>query len=947
MVELFTRPVAFASAALVALVTLSGCPDDHGAQTEPKTWSIVASELPAALLSVAGVADDDVWAVGADKGAGPLALHFDGTAWTQVDTGARGSLWWVHPFGKRAAVFGGANANVLLWRDGVFTRLTPPGIAHHTVFGIWGRSATDFYVVGSVASKNGFIWHYDGARLTEVALPADIPTDKGDLPGLFKVWGDREGRVWVVGAKGLVLRSEARGPFEWMPTDTDATLFTVAGHDGQCVIVGGGAKAVLLEESGGALTHKDPANLQLLQGVAFNDAGVGYATGQNGAIYERQDGAWRRVSTGLSVRAQSLHAVWVGPKGSVWAVGGNVLGAGLDGGVLVNLGSVPVAAPTLETTPPVVTACPADDVDPEPGKTIARRWDEQILNAIRRDIPRPGVHARNLYHLASAMWDAWAAYDEGADGVFVDVSREAGDVEAARAEAISYAAYGVLMHRYQPRLSVSGALSQDCFTRFMEKLGYDPADTETAGDSPRALGNLVAQTIIAATVDDGANEAEDYADTTGWSSVNPPLVVEGSAISVVDPSIWQPLILAEAETQNGIPTSAGVQEYIGSNWNLVTPFAMTRANPSDPFHDPGPFPRFDDPEMNAWTVEMVVKASKMDPRFPATIDISPGAFGNNSLGANDGHGHALNPATGQPYAPNVVKLGDFTRTLAEFWADGPRSETPPGHWNTLANAVADSPQLARRIGGEGPELGALEWDVKMYLALNGAVHDAAITAWGIKRVSQGPRPITLVRYKASLGQSSDPRLPRYDAAGIPLVPGVIELITEESSAPGQRHAHLRRYVGEIAVLSWRGEPGDRANEVGGVGWMRGVEWLPYQRRTFVTPAFPGFVSGHSAFSRAGAEVLKEMTGSEYFPGGLGEFRAPKGEYLVFEDGPSETVVLQWATYYDAADQAGQSRLWGGIHIEPDDFVGRALGSMAGADAVAKAKTYFDGSARAD
>ncbi|MCA9516792.1 MAG: vanadium-dependent haloperoxidase [Myxococcales bacterium] len=946
MVQLTSRHALLASLALSAVVTLTGCPDpDDPAPDEARSWSLVATDLPAALLAVGGVAEDDVWAVGADKGAGPLVLHFDGAAWTQVQTGFRGSLWWVHPFSRRSAVFAGANANVLLWRDGVFTRVTPPGIAHHTVFGIWGRSETDFYVVGSVASKNGFIWHYDGATLSEVPLPSDIPTDKGDIPGIFKVWGDGEGRVWVVGGKGLVLRKEGVGPFEHVPTDTDATLFTVAGVDGRCVVVGGGAQAVLLEESGGRLEHKDPANLQLLQGVAFNDAGAGYATGQSGAIYERKGGAWEAVSTGLSIRAQSLHAVWVGPKGSVWAVGGNVLGAGLDGGVLVHLGSAAVPTPEIQATTPAVTTCPADGVDLAPGKSIARRWNEQILNAVRRDIPRPGVHARNLYHLAAAMWDAWAAYDDVADGVFVDDKRAAGDVEAARAEAISYAAYRVLMHRYQPSLAVGGAQSEDCFTKFMEKLGYDPTNEATTGDSPAALGNLIGETIIAATADDGANEADNYKDTTGWTSVNPPLVVEGSAITVVDPSVWQPLILAESETQNGIPTGAGVQGYIGSNWNLVTPFAMTREHPEDLFHDPGPFPAFDDAEMNDWAVEMVVKESKMDPRFDEMIDISPGAFGNNSLGANDGHGHTVNPVTGQPYAPNLVKLSDFSRVLAEFWADGPKSETPPGHWNTLANAVADSAGLARRIGGEGPELGALEWDVKMYLALDGAVHDAAITAWGVKRVSQGPRPITIVRYKASLGQSSNPSLPHYHADGLPLVPGVIELVTAQSSAPGQRHERLARYVGEIAVLGWRGEPGDRASEVGGVDWVRGVEWLPYQRRTFVTPAFPGFVSGHSTFSRAGAEVLTQMTGSAYFPGGLGEFTAPEGSYLVFEDGPSETVVLQWGTYYDASDQAGQSRLWGGIHLQPDDFIGRTLGSMVGADAVAKARTYFDGTAR--
>jgi hypothetical protein len=88
-----------------------------------------------------------------------------------------------------------------------------------------------------------------------------------------------------------------------------------------------------------------------------------------------------------------------------------------------------------------------------------------------------------------------------------------------------------------------------------------------------------------------------------------------------------------------------------------------------------------------------------------------------------------------------------------------------------------------------------------------------------------------------------------------------------------------------------------------------------------------------------------LTGSPYFPGGLAEFVAPASTFLTFEKGPTKTVRLQWASYSDASDEAGQSRLWGGIHIVPDDFVGRRIGSRVGQSAVAKAKTYYDGSAK--
>jgi hypothetical protein len=71
--------------------------------------------------------------------------------------------------------------------------------------------------------------------------------------------------------------------------------------------------------------------------------------------------------------------------------------------------------------------------------------------------------------------------------------------------------------------------------------------------------------------------------------------------------------------------------------------------------------------------------------------------------------------------------------------------------------------------------------------------------------------------------------------------------------------------------------------------------------------------------------MTAITGSAYFPGGMGEFLAPKNEFLVFEDGPSQDVMLQWATYRDASDQCSLSRIWGGIHPPADDIPGRRIG----------------------
>ena len=169
------------------------------------------------------------------------------------------------------------------------------------------------------------------------------------------------------------------------------------------------------------------------------------------------------------------------------------------------------------------------------------------------------------------------------------------------------------------------------------------------------------------------------------------------------------------------------------------------------------------------------------------------------------------------------------------------------------------------------------------------------------------------------------------------------MITTESSAPGERHEPLADHVGEIAVYAWRGSPEDPETETSGVGWIRAVDWVPYQRPTFVTPSFAGYVSGHSTFSRAAAEVLTGLTGTPYFPGGLSEWTVEEGE-LLHEEGPTADVDLQWATYYDASDQAGISRLYGGIHIPQDDIEGRIIGSQVGLGAWELAQTYFDGTA---
>lgn len=606
------------------------------------------------------------------------------------------------------------------------------------------------------------------------------------------------------------------------------------------------------------------------------------------------------------------------------------IGAGVLALVLVAGGTLAVLRPWDGES------CPPHAEHPE--WTVARHWNEALLGAIRRALPAPTVHARNLFHTSAAMWDAWAAYDPVATGLFVTEKHTAGDVAAARDEAISYAAYRVLSARYIN--AVGGDESLSSFADLMDALCYPLDVTATEGDSPAALGNRVADTILAVAREDASNEADGYAPTD-YEPVNDPLVVAGDEIAMADPDRWQPLQIENMISQNGIPVVNGVQQAIGPHWGHVTSFAIPPGGTAGLPMDPGPPPHFGTDDYRNQAVEVIRLSSQLDPTDTTTIDISPGSYGDNSLGANDGDGHDINPVTGEPYVPQVVLRADFGRVLAEYWADGPKSETPPGHWNVLANTVGDTLGEDLRIGGEGPQVDRLEWDVKTYLALNGAVHDAAIAAWGLKGHYDSVRPISMIRYLGSLGQSTDPDAPSYHADGLPLTDGLIELITHETTAPGERHAHLAGHEGEVAIRSWAGNPEDPETQVGGVTWIRAVDWIPYQLPTFVTPAFPGYVSGHSTFSRAAAEVLTRMTGSPYFPDGLGSTTREAGS-LDFEDGPTTDVTLQWATFYDAADQAGQSRLWGGIHIGADDVNGRRAGAACGIAAWNRAIAHFTG-----
>lgn len=615
----------------------------------------------------------------------------------------------------------------------------------------------------------------------------------------------------------------------------------------------------------------------------------------------------------------------------------------------------------------------------------ARDWNEEMLFAIRNDFARPTVHARNLFHGGVVMYDAWAIFNPPASPVllgntFQGVSTPYNSLpipanpDEATKEVMSYAMYSLMRHRFK-----NSPGSEDIYAAIealMDTYTYDTSITTTnySDGSYAALGNYLASKMIEFGFQDNSNEINDYANLF-YAPVNPPLILGEYEDNInINPDRWQPLAFDSFIDQSGNVIPGGIPNFLSPEWGVVSPFALKEEDleildngsmTSYVYNNPGEPPYIQNSGSNGiedpfkWNFALVLSwSSHLDPDNAFQIDISPASLGNLDIselpstfteykdfynfttGGATSNGHDINPATGIPYEAQLVKLSDYARVLAEFWADGPDSETPPGHWFVLLNYVSDNPLLEKRFKGEGPILSNLEWDVKLYLAMGGAMHDSAITTWGIKGFYDYTRPISTLRYMAAKGQSTNPALANFDPHGLPLIANLIEIVEAGDPLAGDAGQN----IGELKVFTWRGPDfiEDPTTDIAGVDWILAKRWWPYQRGTFVTPPFAGYVSGHSTFSRAAAEVLTFATGDAFFPGGIGTFEIEKDTFLFFEKGPSEPFSLQWATYRDAADQTSLSRIWGGIHPPVDDIPGRIVGEQIGIEALSLAEAYFNG-----
>jgi PAP2 superfamily len=208
------------------------------------------------------------------------------------------------------------------------------------------------------------------------------------------------------------------------------------------------------------------------------------------------------------------------------------------------------------------------------------------------------------------------------------------------------------------------------------------------------------------------------------------------------------------------------------------------------------------------------------------------------------------------------RLTDEQKMIAEYWANGPRTELPPGHWNLFAQELSRQHQQG------------LDADVVMYFLQGNAVMDAGIACWDCKRHYDAARPITAIR---SL------------------------------------------YAGQTTL--------GFVSKTTGIASMSGETWSPWQPTDFITPPFAEFTSGHSTFSTASAEIFKRFFGSDTF-GASAAFTS--GQSSTETNVPKREITLRWSTFTAAADEAGLSRLYGGIHFERANSVGKTMGRQVGA-----------------
>ncbi len=622
-------------------------------------------------------------------------------------------------------------------------------------------------------------------------------------------------------------------------------------------------------------------------------------------------------------------------------------------------------------------------------QSVAQKWMKLELEMITKDGQGPTIHARNLFHVSAAMYDAWSYFQkeskpflmgntiggfESNDSIkfqLQDITKK----DSLTNIAISYAAYRILWFRFNNYGSKGRTIEP--LNDLFESLNLDPRLTYTSNytTDPIALGNKIGETYNTFGYQDGSREIDQH-ESFFYNPVNSPMDPGKSGVQELSHvNHWQPLnLMPYIEKMGGDPIlddwnfliATNQADFLTPEWGEVTPFSLTKKDLQIKSDGAGEFKVYLDPEeppylrsptseYYKWGFLLVALWSEhLDPSDSVYIDISPATAGSSAHlpkeyseykqyfhiqnGGTQTQGHKKNPYTGKPYPANVVLRGDYTRVISEYWVDGINTPGPPGHWFNHLIDASNKPEFDHKWKGKGPKLSNLEWDIKAYFTLGGAMHDAAICAWGAKGYYDYVRPITAIRFMAQKGQCSDSTLSNFHREGLPLMEGKIEIVKKRDPLSGANGEN----IGKIKIKCWKGPDylDENSSEAVGVDWILGENWWPYQRYSFATPPFAGYVSGHSTFSIAGADILTSITGSAYFPGGLHQFTAKKNDFLLFEKGPSTDITLQWATYRDAANETCLSRIWGGIHPPCDDIKGRIIGEKVAIKVLDKVDTFF-------
>jgi len=425
-------------------------------------------------------------------------------------------------------------------------------------------------------------------------------------------------------------------------------------------------------------------------------------------------------------------------------------------------------------------------------------WNRLLLQAISELKPGPSMVSRAIGMVHTAIYDAWSAYTPRALGSQLGGSLRRPVDEHTQANKEMAIAYAA----YRVLLDLYPSRA-NLFDVQMQKLHLDTTNNTVDTTSPIGVGNVAAQTLLAYRHSDGSNQLNNYADTSSYTPVNAIYDPINSVFAVTDAGQWQPLRYA-----NGAAPA-----YITPHWGQVTPFALTSGAQYRP--------------------------------------VAPPAYGTPDY-----------KAEAQTVIDALANITEEQKVIAEYWADGPGSVLPPGHWMLFAQFVSARDRQN------------LDTDVKLFFLMGNAVMDAGIATWESKRFYNTSRPITAIR---SL------------FAGTP-------------------------------VASFSGQNS-------GIHNVDGALWMPYQSPNFITPPFPEYTSGHSAFSSAAAEILKRFTGSDSF---MHDQDFPAG-WSTFENNvPQKSMRLSWTTFTEAADQAGISRIYGGIHFTSGDLESRTLGRNVGA-----------------